>query len=281
MKPTTNCCNTFLHTTLSSRGREWRCWLLSVAWLVGVPSASWAAPEETLTEVAPGTVVQVRSVNGRITVEAWDRPLVKVVAERRAKRSADLGKVQVLVRPDGDRLMIEAEFGPETLVNTVTTVDLAITVPLTTKGLTIKSVNSDVEITGFAGPADVEVSNGDVTRDRVAASSRLRTVNGNINAGIVALAAADRVDLQVTNGSCDVKVDPALDAIVSARSSTGRVENRLSAPKLTDSKRHQVVRLGAGAATVDVETTNGDVTIAPLSHRRPDEGESARPESRR
>ncbi|HEX7077510.1 MAG TPA: DUF4097 family beta strand repeat-containing protein [Candidatus Eisenbacteria bacterium] len=282
------------------------------AGLAGLFAASGCAPGARAAEVRnvservfpldPGGQVVVKSQNGRIVVEAWDRPDVRVQITRviRAddeKRAAELMRglmVDVDTSPASIRLTSRYPKRHEEigiwaiLVHKVEALNVHyyLQVPkqsslnLRTSNGEIRirgalgtvnalTVNGDVELTGAAGPADVRTTNGEVRLTGISGSAIARTTNGGVTADVASLPKGGVVNLQTTNGDVDVRLPKDVAATVEATTTNGKVN--LDFPVVSQGRlTTKSIRgtIGGGGARVSLQTTNGNVDLSPAPPAR-------------
>ncbi len=138
-----------------------------------VPSAERRAPgaeadTDTTFAVSPGTRLRLESMNGDISVKAWDRNQVRVQAVH-SRRD------QVRISLAGSVLRIEAtgRFGP------AAEADFDLTVPAW-MGLTLEGLNGSIAVEGVRAPLEISTLNGDVTVAGGAETVKLASTAGGI-----------------------------------------------------------------------------------------------------
>ncbi|HZD17477.1 MAG TPA: hypothetical protein VE669_04995, partial [Actinomycetota bacterium] len=115
-----------------------------------LPSMAHAqAAVDTLISVDPDGRLDVENFQGSVTVETWDRPAVRVVAD--GPRSA------VRIQGGGSSLSIRSEHsrGPRE-------VDYELSVPAT-MDLSIQGVSTDVTVRDARGRLEIHTVNGDIS----------------------------------------------------------------------------------------------------------------------
>jgi len=193
--------------------------------LAMVTLAALAAPQQTDTvvSIALGTRLEVRNLDGDITVKAWARSEVRVHAEHGSKDSVYLTR-----RPG------VLEVRSRTRHGTPSGVDYEIMVPASTP-LSLSGLATDVEIDGTEAPVTVETVSGDIKCRGGTGDVSLQSVSG----GIELEGAKGRIDVHTVSDDIAL-TDIAGD--VSAETVSGDI--RLE---------------GIESSHVEVSTVSGDV----------------------
>jgi len=175
----------------------------------------------------PGAV-DVKLVNGGITVKAYDGKDIKVEARLRDERPMYSEEP----KPGMHRLSVGTTgltVDEENNNVTVTTeswfrgVDVTLTVPVHTS-LSLRTVNSGgITITGVDGDVDATVVNGPLTLTDISGSSVGHTINGHLTATFTRLRESKPVALSSMNGDIDVTFPPDAKANLSLHSQRGGV----------------------------------------------------------
>jgi hypothetical protein len=139
----------------------------------------------------------------------------------------------------------------------------------------VKSDNGAIRVVGAGERLNVETTNGEVTVDSPAADVNLKTTNGQVRAKLTnEHAVAGKV--VTTNGSVTVALAKTAAVDLACRTVHGSVKNKLplEEPEKRTSRskgkrRTQLNgKLAGGGATLDLETTNGDIVLEPYVPRR-------------
>jgi len=115
-------------------------------------------------------------------------------------------------------------------------------------GLTLRHDHGAVSVEGAAGPVEVDIENGD------------------IDVGMRRVSSEASVSLTTENGTLTLRLPPDADATVSAETRVGPIRTRglsLTDEQFTplDAGGRYSAQLGAGDATIDLQTRNGTITI--------------------
>ncbi len=192
-----------------------------LALALGAPALRAQNTLDTTLAARAGTRLSVNNMTGEVTIRAWDRQQVRIVAEYdRGRVEVDESPGRISVRSSHRRSESEVEF--------------VITVPTGTP-VEISGLATDVTLDGVCGPVSVNVVAGDVNA-RCVTDATLQSVSGDVTVTDA------RALLEASSTSGDVSVRGARGD-VSAHSVSGDVE-------LAD----------VTGTVVGAETVNGEVT---------------------
>ena len=155
----------------------------------------------------------------------------------------------------------------------VSAVDGSVNVEASGGQAEIHAVNNEVRVTGFRGALTVDSVNGAVTLKRVESSAvTVGTMGGAIDWDSP-LASGGRYQFATHEGDIDLRLGTEASAAVSVRLFDGQFRSDFAtglAPDATRKKRFSF-RLGSAAATLDLETFRGVVSLrgAPRPVRLP------------
>jgi len=258
---------------------------------------------EKIFDFAPDGEVAIESRNGRIVIEAWDRPEVRVQITRTV-RAADDQQAQALLKElkaDVDltpgRLQIVSRYPkrrenvglwdflgrkvaamdihyylqvPKSTALTLKTTNGEIRVRGTSRKVDVSTTNGDVRVSGASGPIEIETTNGELELLAISGDVSGTTTNGSIRAEIGTLAANGNVELETTNGNVMVYLPPSLHASVAASTTNGKVTSSfpltLSGAMSSKSIRGTIGGSGTGAALA-FATTNGNIQVLKIGER--------------
>ncbi len=274
--------------------------IVALVFLVGVmalASSACTTSPATSTEtdnftVGDSATLIVRSLNGRIQVEAGSDNVVTVRAELK-----DIRRIKYEAIKNGDEVIVTAEkTGDWWFPAGNTKADIYVTVPAhtalklktnngqidvrgTTRGGTLETSNGSivlddvkgdfdattsngaVEIDTIDGKASVRTSNGRVTLQQAKGEFNARTSNGTVSfSGEMTPGGSNR--LVTSNGSVQVELTGTLSLSIDASTSNGEIRHP-DVPILTTTAKtdHVIGTIGAGEAELYIETSNGDVII--------------------
>jgi hypothetical protein len=241
-----------------------------LAILLALVSGARAAVTETFTHTYPLTpdgLVRLENVNGDITLIAWDKAEVSLVAEKRAKDDDDLRRVEIIIDPAPDRLVIKTKYAKKSAWSffgnwSNASVRYKLMVPAGVRLDKISSVNSDITVTGVHGAVGLETVNGRIEANGLAGDARLESVNGSLRAAFDSVEHVREVKLESVNGSAEITLPKGASA--SIRTSSVNGGSRIDQPiRLSKSgSRHLSGEIGPGPGPeITIETVNGGISI--------------------
>ncbi|MBA7600511.1 hypothetical protein ES703_07567 [subsurface metagenome] len=142
-------------------------------------------------------------------------------------------------------------------------------------GLRLSSSNGRIEIAKTAGEADLFTSNGDIGVDRHTGDIAGETANGEIYAEVIMVkSAVDSKDttygycrFMSSNGEITLAVPDSVGAQIRLRTSNGEISVDPDLPTQGDYNSDDDIyesKMGDESGEIDLETSNGDVTLKKL-----------------
>jgi DUF4097 and DUF4098 domain-containing protein YvlB len=229
-------------------------------------------------DVRPGAQFTLENTNGRITVNAWDEPRIRVRAEKTADSRDDdaarkaMRELQVVFDATPSRVavrtnyprgknfdLLDVIFGSHVNLN----VQYEISVPRSSS-VEVDNTNGRIAIYDVSGDFDVETTNGRIELFRCSGAAKLATTNGAIRAEFVSVAPGKDLRFETTNGRIELRVPQAFAADLDASTTNGSVSTDL--PVMTRSSDRNTLRgkMNGGGPTVRLRTTNGGIEIRTL-----------------
>ncbi|MBM3314659.1 DUF4097 domain-containing protein [candidate division WOR-3 bacterium] len=133
-----------------------------------------------------------------------------------------------------------------------------------TAGADVSTSSGKVTADGTEGDLHVTTTNGDVTLRVHRGSAAISTTNGDVECDLSLLEPTGRLTINTTNGTVTVLLPADVSASVEATTTNGDVlVSGFQFQYEEQTATHIKGRIGSGAATVTIETTNGDVSIRP------------------
>lgn len=222
----------------------------------------------------PGSLLEVKGINGPIVASPATGDLAEVRAERTARRD-DPGSVDVRVLPQPNGVTVCATYpaagaAPAELCRPGDDADhqvrrehvrvtFHVRVP---PGVHFvgRTVDGDVTATGLSGPVSLTTVNGAATFS-TAAWGNARTVNGSIRAAIGRADWHEPLTLETVNGSIAVDLPPTIDADLYAHARYGETTTNFRLPAPAAPRRALDVRLGRGGRMLRLLTVNGSIRL--------------------
>ena len=274
---------------------------LALAGLVAsqtIAGTAAAAAAETFKEhfeqtypLQAGGAFTLRDVNGPISVTAWDKNEVHVVAEKQVKAgNAEEGKrrlaeirIDVAAKP-GD-LRIDTRFPkqagggwlgllsgnngsgsvsykievPRNLKVDVETVNGAVAVHGTGGDLRAETTNGAVDVSGIHGKIKLGSTNGAISAADTAGTVVAETTNGSIDIDLKQVDRSGDMSFETTNGHINLKVPHDIHVSLSASTTNGTVSSNLPLQNGKSTKHHVAGDVNGGGGRLRLESTNGGI----------------------
>jgi len=231
----------------------------------------------TIDLPADGTVV-VENVNGRISVESWERESVEIVAEIQvratSRRDAEelLDKAQIEVSKDMNTLTIKPKYPKHTrsggLLDWIfsggkpsISVEIWLKTPAGAQ-VNVSSVNGAVQTTDIGGGQNIRTTNGKIDIEGASGAVSASTTNGSIRAKMTNERLEEDVDLKTVNGSIRAYLPTEVQADVHISTVNGSIHSDFPIEISGDRHRKSIDgRINGGGASVVLKTVNGSVTL--------------------
>ncbi len=233
--------------------------------------------QETLDRtiaVRPGTHFALENVNGRVVVNAWDQPRVRIHAVKKVESRDDqvaaeaMRKLRVEIRQSDRELSVDTIYPKRDDFNFLdallgtnvnASVQYEINVPQS-MNVSVETVNGSVSLTGISGELEADTTNGAIEVVRCAGTVDASTTNGAIRAELLTVSSKP-MKFDTTNGGITLIVPQQLAADLNAATTNGSVRSDL--PLTTTKLSRTALRgtLNGGGPEIRLRTTNGGITI--------------------
>ncbi len=215
--------------------------------------------------------VEINNVNGKIQVEPSAGNTVDVTAVKKARGAspeaakAALNRVSIAEDVSSGRIKIDTK--QERMTGIVlhggnVQVEYRVKVPAGAE-VRFTTVNGGIEITGLNGRITAETTNGGVTARNIGGQLDASTTNGGLDIDLARLADGG-VKLDFTNGGLKMRLPRDAKATISASISNGGIDAGDLAIQSSgeNSRRRLEGRLNGGGSRVQIEGTNGGITLS-------------------
>jgi hypothetical protein len=210
-----------------------------------------------------GTALAVDAApNGGISVRGWDRAEIqvraKVTANADTQQEADAIAAGVRVLTEGGRLRSE---GPATDGRGGWSVSFEVMAPAQ-HGLTLRTKNGGISVTGVHADIDMETVNGGITLAGVNGEVRGRTNNGGVQIDLSGDGwIGQGLDVQTHNGGVRLSVPDGYSAHLEAGTTNGGVRCDFPLTVQGTLGKDLSADLGRGGVPLKIRTVNGGVSI--------------------
>jgi hypothetical protein len=162
-------------------------------------------------------------------------------------------------RPYGASFTITA---PESVELSLSTTNGDVAVQSVVGDISATTTNGNVTLTGTAGTADVSTTNGQLDVKVHSGPLYGGTTNGAVDCDLAALSPTEDVRLATTNGKVTLFLPEDVSAVLDATNTNGTI-TIYDFTVIYDSptEHHIRGRIGSGASTINVTTTNGDIVV--------------------
>jgi DUF4097 and DUF4098 domain-containing protein YvlB len=245
--------------------------------LATAASASTVVEKSDRTYPLEGRAVSVKNVNGSVDVSVWDRPEVRVEAEKRvrgARRDSAaeaLESVKIEVDQTSSELRIRTRYPNRhsfgffdlfTNGKVQASVNYRITIPRAAR-LEVDTVNAAIQVAGVEGGTSVATVNGAIEVTGTAGPFKASTVNGSIYAALSDVPDG-RLSAKSVNGKIRLALPAALRANVHVSTVNGKITSGIPVTARSMSRRSLEGEMnGGGGVDLAISTVNGSVTIEP------------------
>ena len=202
------------------------------------------------------------------TVEVRAERIVKAASEQTAKDLLPRIAIEEVIKPDAVSVQTKGIEG--ILLGVSFDVTYHVTVPAWANVRT-QTVNGDVTVDGIEGRLVANTTNGKVSGKNLAGGVEARTTNGDTVIDVANIR-EDPIVLRATNGSIKLSLPSTADANVLATSTNGEVSITGFAFEPTGEQgpergRNRRVRgrLNQGGPSIELQTTNGGISVTPRS----------------
>lgn len=223
--------------------------------------------KKSYTVTADGELT-IENAIGKIVVKPGSGNTVEVVATRIAKAGSDEAakklladhKIEETVTGSSVRLSTRAALG--SFGRGQTQVDYEVRAPA---GLTLKLTTTigTVDVSNWSGSVEMSATNGSLTGTGLTGEVEANTTNGKVDLNLAALH-DEGVNVETTNGRVVIAVPKDAKGRVIARVTNGAVEVEglnVEPSSSNTRRRYEATINGGGSPTINVETTNGAITV--------------------
>jgi hypothetical protein len=245
---------------------------------LAVAPAAFGAEAEAFTwsgRVAKGQQVEIKGVNGAITVEATTGDSVELRALRSAQRS-DPAAVQIKVvehaggvticalypTPDGERPneCAPGKGGRMSTRDNDTKVEFKLRVPTGVR-FAGQTVNGGIEVAGLSSDVEARTVNGGIQIE-TSGLAEAETVNGGLTVRIGRADWTGTTRFRTVNGAITVELPANVSTEVHAKTVNGDIETDFPLTVTGKIGRRSLSgTIGSGGRTLELETVNGGITL--------------------
>lgn len=223
--------------------------------------------------------VSVSNVSGSITIETWDKPLVKLEVVKTAGSREKLAEVEIKIDARPEHFKVETDYGSwknQRIWSRFggSEVDYRLIVPQKAALDEIEIVNGSISITDAGNLTKASAVNGQIKAINLRGTVNLSTVNGSIVAEFDKLQKESRIALNTVNGQIVLTIPSDTNATVKATTVNGTIVNDFNLPvrKGQYYGRDLTGKIGNGEVQIRLSSVNGELSV-----RRKKDGKTLNP----
>jgi hypothetical protein len=252
----------------------------TLLFLAASATAGAATLEETIDrtlDVRAGATVALTNVNGKITINSWDQPRVRIVAKKEvegnrsdAQEAMKALKVEIVPQNGGVTITTRHPRGQNEGFSSIfdwllgnhvnAQVRYELTIPRS-MNVDVRNTNGSIHLDGVTGHLELDTTNGKIEVQRCAGSIDASTTNGGIYADLVRVTKGQPLRFETTNGRIELQVPHDLAADIEAGTTNGSISTDL--PVATTHFKRNSLRgtINGGGTSISLHTTNGGIAI--------------------
>ncbi|HUO85551.1 MAG TPA: DUF4097 family beta strand repeat-containing protein [Thermoanaerobaculia bacterium] len=251
--------------------------ILTLVTVALVAPASAETRTETVTKtlaVSAGASLMLSNDNGGVTVRSWDRPEVKIQAEKNARGRSSavreaMENLRVEIESSGNAIDVRTR-GPRrggdsffhwlARSSVDTWVNYEITVPRDFD-LTVETVNGGIKAADLSGALSFETVNGSIEVGRSAGAISASTVNGSIRVDMDRVDASRGLSFGTTNGKVVLVLPDGFRGDIDASTTNGSIRSDFPVTSTSFRKTRLKGSINGGGPLLRIRTTNGSITL--------------------
>jgi hypothetical protein len=216
-------------------------------------------------QLSAGANVEVRGINGQVTIETSDTTTAEVYILRTASNEADLETRKVTITATPTSLVIQGENDRggfwQRLWHGEVKQQVTLKLPRSI-ALTVKGVNGPVKAGEVTGALSVSGINGKVEMAQTNGYSEISGVNGSVIISVKQLGEKG-IRIKGINGAVELRFTDKVNADFEARGINGRVKADLPDVEVQgEAERSKFnARIGTGGVPINVSGVNGSVRL--------------------
>jgi putative adhesin len=224
-----------------------------------IPSTTSVTDTKTFA-LNKGAAVSIATLNGSITVEAWDQPQAEVKMIKVIKSGTDTQNTTVSIKNDKNSLSLDASQSRNVEIS------FEVKLPRELGAVKFTSTNGAINVSGIAGSIVIEAINGEIKLDGVSGVESVTTVNGAIEADLSSIPKDHAMKFEATNGEIDLNFNEDFNANLEASTVHGSIDfdGDLDIPVQKSRPFGQRANgvIGKGGPTLTVTTVNGSISLS-------------------
>jgi DUF4097 and DUF4098 domain-containing protein YvlB len=237
--------------------------------ILGLISSAYASVTDEIErsfDVDSTSSLRLENVNGSVSISAWDKNVIKVLATVKTDDQEGRDRISVEMTQSSRGISVETHYKKSNWGNhhNSGSVHYTIMVPVNAELSSIDLVNGALKIEGVKGEIRADLVNGSIKAFGLESDSEFNSVNGSIKVGYQKVGTnLNRIELDTVNGSIKLTLPEKISASLDVETMHGSIKNDfgLKANKNMFSGRSLKGDIGAGDIRITLESVNGSVKI--------------------
>jgi DUF4097 and DUF4098 domain-containing protein YvlB len=218
-------------------------------------------------KMSPGARVEVRGINGPVTIETAETDTAEVHILRTAKDKADLERHKIIIEQTPDSLVVRAENVKRGFFDKVfelgkgTRQEVTLRIPRKSE-VKAHGVNGSVKVGEVDGTVNASGINGRVEVAQAVGRAEISGINGGVVVGLSRVE-GEGVRVSGINGGVVFRVGEEVNADVNVNGHNGGFSVDLPRMVVEEGMKHSRMRarIGAGGAPVIINGVNGSLSF--------------------
>jgi hypothetical protein len=224
------------------------------------PGVAQSVTEKKTLPLNKGAAVSIATLNGSITVEAWDQPQAEVKIIKVGKPGTDAQSSNISIKNDKDNLNIDATQARNVQIN------FEIKLPRELGEVKFVSTNGAINISEIEGSIVIEATNGSIRLDDVSGIKSVTTVNGGIEADLNKMPKDRAIKFEATNGNIDLNFNTDFNANLEASTVHGSIDIdgdiEIPVQKSRPFGQRANGTIGKGGPQLTITNINGNISLS-------------------
>lgn len=212
------------------------------------------------------TSIEVDDVNGDIEVAARQDTIITLDVTKRCfgEDSIDaeehIANIEIATQVSGGILMVDADMPSDQERSYSATLDIRAPDALY---LDLLTLNGNVTVRNMVNGATIHSTNGNISMQNFQGNIDGETTNGTIECDMDAFAANETMTLSSGNGNVNVDLPSTVAASFDLRTTNGdiTITGFSNISYTTNEPHHKVGTINSGGATIDINATNGNIVL--------------------
>jgi hypothetical protein len=216
-----------------------------------------------LFDLDPDATIAIRSFNGDVSIEGWDKPQAEVTVTKRGGSERDQREAAVVFSSDADSLSVTTARGGGG--GNGVRVNLVLKVPREFERLALRINNGRISLSNFGAGIEATLDNGSIVADDISGSVTMKVSNGNTTVRFKDLSDDAPLKFETGRGNVELRFDSLDNADLDAQTGMGNIT---VAPDFgIRPERHMFTQrahgtIGEGGRPVKINVGMGNIDIA-------------------